>query len=397
LRRLGAAGSSTFRRARFSQEHRAMFRPSVSARAALENLEARRLLSTIDITDFGAIPNDRADDSTAIQRAIDSSSEGDAIFFPAGLFNLKRSLHLAGDRIYIASGAVLKARRINHIFVIQTDNVRIEGFVFSGKAIFLDKRDFKMNRNIVINDNTFHVHADGLSDNGITFTTGLRDSRITNNTFDPIGGDNAIYGYYWNHLTIANNEFFNGNQGIHVIDHRGKSPNLLIEQNYFCGLSRMGIEYQGGGRDTVVQDNYYEKPTMSRTFSKNMSTFAFSLIADRSKRTIVRRNTIIAPERPDGTGVRVGFEMGGDNALVEDNYSVGTQYVLSANDYYGSTSVLVRNNRFSDYLKDITGRGITRHDNDSDTELSWNIARGKPGRNKRLGPGGYVFNLLHTP
>jgi hypothetical protein len=152
----------------------------------------------------------------------------------------------------------------------------------------------------------------------------------------------------------------------------------------------MAIEYQGGGYDTVVQDNYYENPVMTNVFNQNLSTFAYSLIADRSVGTIARRNTIIAPERPDGTGVRVGFEIGGDNALVEDNYSVGTESVVSGNDFAGSTSSTVRNNRFKDYLKGPGGRNVKKHNNEADTRLSWDIHRGKPGPHKRLGRCGYV-------
>jgi hypothetical protein len=114
------------------------------------------------------------------------------------------------------------------------------------------------------------------------------------------------------------------------------------------------------------------------------------LIADRSSGTIARRNTIIAPQRPDGTGVRIGFEMGGDNARCEDNYSVGTQNVVSANDFFGSTSVLVRNNRFKDYLVEVHGRGVTKHKKGGDNKHNRNNEHGRPGRNKRQGRNGLV-------
>jgi hypothetical protein len=357
---------------------------------ALEALELRRFLSTVHVVNFGAAPNDGGDDSAAIQRAINGSGHGDTIVFAPGTYHVGDTVRLAGNRKYRGNDATLKGRRETHMFVINTDNVRIDGFTFDGKPIHIDKADLSMNQNIVINNNTFHIHADGEGENGINFTTGLRNSRITNNSFATIDGDNGVYGYYWDDLVIANNEFLNGNEGIHVIDHSDRSRDLLIEQNYFANLRRMAIEYQGGGHDTVVQDNYYEKPWLTGVWEQNMSTFAYSLIADRSVGTIARRNTVIAPERPDGTGVRIGFEMGGDDARVEDNYSEGTEAVVSANDFHGTTSVLVRNNRFRGYLKGPDGRNVTKHNNGHDTELSWNIHRGKPGPHKRLNRQGIV-------
>jgi len=108
----------------------------------------------------------------------------------------------------------------------------------------------------------------------------------------------------------------------------------------------MAIEYQGGGTNSIFQDNWYEKARLGSSFNENNETFAYSIIADRSHGTIARRNVVIAPERPDGVGVRIAFEIGGDNALVEDNYISGVNHVLAANDNYGSTSVTARNNFF---------------------------------------------------
>ncbi|WP_428939034.1 NPCBM/NEW2 domain-containing protein [Fontivita pretiosa] len=358
----------------------------------LEFLELRKLLSTLSVMDFGAVPDGAGgDDSAAIRAAIDASAPGDTIYFPAGVYDIGSTIYIKGDRIYRGDGnAELKAPGHYHIFKVHVNNVRIEGLSFDGKPIFLDRDGGLMNENIVINDNTFKINAAGENWNGITFTTGLRNSRITNNTFGPINGDNGIYGYAWDNLVIANNEFLNGNEGIHVIDNGNISRNLLVEQNYFSGLRRMGIEYQGGGYNSVFQDNYYENPVLTPNFSDNNSVFAYSLIADRSTGTVARRNTSIAPQRPDGTGVRVIFEIGGDNALVEENFSVDGNHVLSANDFHQSTSVLARNNRWYGYRIGPSGRGLTLQNNGEHVRLSWNVDRGKPGRNRRLGLQGYV-------
>lgn len=360
-------------------------------RPSFEQLEVRQYFSNVDITDFGARANDGKDDSGAIRAAIRASKAGDTIYFSAGTFNIDSFISLRGDREYRSEeGAILKGSSDHHIFKINEDDVRVEGLTFDGKPIFIDKLGGQMVEGLVINENTFHINATGEADNGITFTTGLRKSYITNNTFDHMDADNGIYGYNWDRLTIANNSFVNGNEGIHVVAHKDDSADLLIEQNYFASLRRMGIELQGGGHDTIVQDNYYEKPSMSSNKDLNGSTFAYSIIADRSVGTIVRRNTSIAPERPDGKGVRIVIEIGGDNTLVEENYSVGANHVLAANDGVGTTSVLAKNNLFKDYLKGPEGRGLTLQNNGPSTKLSWNIDRGKPGPNVRLGLNGVI-------
>jgi hypothetical protein len=355
-----------------------------------ESLENRRLLSVVNVTDYGATPNDQLSDQKAIQAAINDSSDGDTIYFPAGTYSVRSSLRLRGNRNYSGAGdrTILAGNASNHIFKISQDNIRIEHFTFDGKPIFLDKPGNQMVENIVINDNTFHVNAKGDNYNGITFTTGLRNSRITNNTFDPINGDNGIYGYYWDKLTISANEFIDGNEGIHLVDHNDRSRGLRMEQNYFSGLRRMGIELQGGGSGTLVQDNYYENPVMSEDRNANGATFAYSIIADESSGTIIRRNTSIAPQRPDGIGVRIIFEVGGDGTLVEENYSVGGNHVLASNDGVGSTSVLARNNRWSGYLQGASGRELTLENNGDDADLTWNVNRGKPERNKWLSTDG---------
>src|SRR4029079_1279190 len=96
---------------------------------------------------------------------------------------------------------------------------------------------------------------------------------------------------------------------------------------------------------------------------ENSSTFAFSIVADRSVGTIARRNVINAPERPDGTGVRIGFETGGDGTLVENNWVYGINQFLANTDGYGTTSCLMRNNYYENTRNASAGRGLTQINN----------------------------------
>ena len=45
-----------------------------------------------DVADFGAKPDDDADDATAIQKAIEAASPGDTVSLPAGTFLINRAL-----------------------------------------------------------------------------------------------------------------------------------------------------------------------------------------------------------------------------------------------------------------------------------------------------------------
>jgi hypothetical protein len=350
-----------------------------------ESLETRTLFSTLNIASYGAVPNDGRDDTSAIVAALRASSDGDTILIPTGSFQVSSMIDPRGGGRTITgqSGAILKQTTQSFVFHVTGSNLTIRNISFQGRGVFIDSPS-GMNANITIDNNSFDLTGvSGEKSCAVEFTSGLRNSKITNNTFTNIT-DTGVYGYYWDSLTIANNEFNGGNEGIHVIDFGNSSKNLLMEQNHFQSLHRMGIEYQGGGQNTIVQDNYYEKPVMTSNFADNNSTFAYSIIADQSVGTIIRRNTSIAPERPDGVGVRIIFEVGGDNTLVEDNYSSGGNHVLAANDMNGTTSIMVRNNRWTGYLQGPAGRGMTLINNGPNVALTWDINRGIPGPNRRL-------------
>lgn len=364
----------------------------LSTRAActsvFEQLEIRRLLAQISVTSFGATPNDGRDDLGAIRSAINASANGDTIYFPAGTYNVSDKILLkGGGRSYRGEGGdgttVLKGDPARHIFWIREDGTRVENLTFDGKAMMIDKPSPVMVADVVINNNVFRHNGSGSDNHAITFTTGLRNSTISNNLFQnsPI----AVYGYYWDKLRIANNEFIDNTQGMHIDDHGVSSRDLMIEQNYFSGIRRIGIEWQGGGINSIVQDNFFEKPRLSSNFNENHDTYAYSIIACRSVNMIARRNVIIAPERPDGVGVRIGFEVGGDNTLIEDNWVSGINHVIAANDGEGSTSVLARNNFYENVLQGPVGRGLTQYNNGPNVKVSWDTNRGRPGRNRQFG------------
>jgi hypothetical protein len=174
-------------------------------------------------------------------------------------------------------------------------------------------------------------------------------------------------------------------QGGFHIDAYGNSRNLLVEQNYLSGIRGMGMEFQGTAENLKFFDNYFENPNLSTDPNQNNNSIAFSLILDKSRNIEIRRNTVVALNRPDGIGCRLGFELGGDNGIFEDNYINGPRYTAYNSDGVGTTSTIVRNNKYLNYqMKDYiafpgAGRTYTSTNNGPNVNLTWNINRPKPG------------------
>lgn len=337
------------------------------ARPLLLDLEKRLLFATINVNDHGAIPNDNQNDLLAIQDAINASSAGDTILFPGGVYNLSsfnlqphnsggNGFIVPGDRKYLGQngatlrgsdfrGPVLYPQSFNGNNRAQTRNVTISHLTFDGGGLYVDNVS-GLNENFVVDYNVFNMNMSGENRNGITNNSGWKNSRITNNYFTGYNCSFSIYGYNYDGLTIANNEFVNVNAGMHIDAFVG-SRELLVEQNYITGAKGMGMEFQSTATNLVFQDNWYEHPNLSVVPDDNSGTMAFSLILDKSQNILIRRNVVIAPENPDGIGCRIGFEVGGDNTLVEDNYVNGINHVLAMNDGVGTASVVAQNNYYA--------------------------------------------------
>lgn len=270
---------------------------------------------------------------------------------------------------------------------IHSSDVELSDFELDGGGLWIDINGPGMNGGIKVNNVDFNLATrGGDSCNGITFTSGLEESAITNCLFRGTCGF-GIYGYNYRNLEIANNEFANIVAGAHI-DGRSIGDDLIVRENWLHGLKGMGLEFQGSGARKTFLDNFYELPRLSSVFHENDGCMAFSLILDNSSDILIARNTVLAPERPDGTGCRVGFEVGGDNCLVTDNLVDGINHVLADNDGVGSSSVTVSDNRFLNYLIAMArafgapNRIFTVEGrNDAFTPLTWNIDRGRPHRN----------------
>jgi hypothetical protein len=365
-------------------------------------------LATVNVTDFGAIPNDGGDDRAAIQAAIDAAGLGGTVQFPAGNFTVSGFLNARTMRTYVGvtafSNPDWNAKPMSFVasahsritptgdfpvFRIEQSNLTFRQLTLDGRGIYGHGGSNSNPLNNIVIDNNWFAQPNGSSGQlkgSVWFDTLVSNSRITNNVFNPINMENGIWAYYWNNLLIANNAFIGGIEGMHLVNHDDKGRDLVIEQNYFANLKRMAIEYQAGGWNTIVQDNYYENPVLTTNVNQNLDTFAYSIVADRSHNSIIRRNVANAPERPDGQGVRVMFELGGFNIQCYDNLSIGGLNVIAVN---GTRATgVARDNRIANYLNGpYNANGATAQfaNNGPGTALTWNPTRGKPGPNHRWG------------
>src|SRR4051794_7732409 len=99
--------------------------PRVSSPFGIQPLEDRLMFATINVSNYGAIPNDGQNDLLAIQAALNASHTGDTILFSGGTFDLfnfggqqrnsnGNGLIVPGDRIYLGqNGATIRGKDTN--------------------------------------------------------------------------------------------------------------------------------------------------------------------------------------------------------------------------------------------------------------------------------------------
>ncbi len=356
--------------------------------------------NSVNILSHGAVANDGKDDSAAILRAANAAGTNGTVFFPAGTFNVSNQITLPGNRAYKgASGSKLKGLTPEGPLVKASgDGFIFEGMTFDGGGVFMDKAG-SFSANNIFRKNTFRLTGNGKERNGINFTCGFRNTLIEDNYFTSIdtGGNHSfgLYGYNYDTFTVRANTFEDIGAGMHI-DAFGNSKNLLVEQNYLKGVKGMGLEFQGSATNLKFLDNWYEDPSfVARPGTGNNNTFAYSLILDKSSGIQIKRNVMIAPLKNAPSiktdYVRVSFEIGGDDAIIEDNYSKGGNHVVAMNDGVGSASVTVRNNKFINYAQGVSCSFCTSdrsmsQSNNGDIRLS-DVMEARIAANKKPGVG----------
>ena len=154
---------------------------------------------TIDVSAFGAFPNDGIDDTAAINNAINSAAPGDTISIPAGLFNIsnkivaKSNITLTGvdaasTTLRWSGTAAVPLLTLQNVSNVNVGNLTLDGNnsksptqgIYATTSSNLDLHDLAV-KNLAITAKT------GFSPHGIYFDTNVTSSIIQNDTLTNLG------------------------------------------------------------------------------------------------------------------------------------------------------------------------------------------------------------------
>ena len=222
----------------------------------------------IDIVNFGAVANDGADDLTAITSAINTSSAGDTVYFPAGVFWVSNSIHPNSGTILL--GSHQDSTIVQYTGTIETDIVRLnEKTDVEITQLTLDANYNESTRNGIaawygrnhlFHDVTIKNLANPGFSHGIYFIERVTDCIIKHNVIENIsitsewgGGIRLAHGSARN--TVVWNIISNTGRGGILCDN--ESTDLIIKHNTVSksGGTGLGIEIWNHCDRTVIEDN----------------------------------------------------------------------------------------------------------------------------------------------
>lgn len=151
---------------------------------------------------FGAIGDGVADDTTAIQAALDAKKQGGSVHFPAGIYKVTASLHFYSNQalLFEQGATIVQGAAINNLMMNDSTS---------------DKGGY---------DATEHVLIDGATFDGGNYSV-----------------NNTLFGIcHSRHITIRNCRFVNA-YGIWHNMEINSSKHVLIDGCYFEGSRKTGV------------------------------------------------------------------------------------------------------------------------------------------------------------
>jgi hypothetical protein len=249
--------------------------------------------ATVDVRNFGALPNDANDDSVAIQKAIDSAPNNSIIFFPSGVYlvadlriNNRSGLTLTGDN------AILK-RPGSYPNIIETNE---------STDLVISKLSFDLNG----------VEAYG----GVLFYNAKR-------------------------ITISNNHFFDSNKkpvaGIDrysVVFGRGSTPSedILINGNLIEDL-QLEVDF---GLRVRIEGNTVIRPVA--TAGIGVFTIGDNTAAQQY---VIQKNTIIDPV-VSGGGITLHLDPPTQNNSTMKSFRILDNRINYTKDIIGNHASAIR-------------------------------------------------------
>lgn len=239
---------------------------------------------TINVADYGAIPDDGLDDKNAIQNAINAAQPGDEVYFPDGVYNLKADaststmlalksgVNLRGeskDGTVLLAYFAVTANRTSVIRILGKNNIVISDMTIKGDV---PDPDFIIDTNLntaKTNEPTYLIHIEDVGQGVPSFNIDIVDvvlekakemavrvskshditiSGITVRNMTDVGGGGAGYG-----VSIQG-------QG-HKMDRLGYDNDTyynIVENSTFEGpYIRHGTLIQYYAHNNLVQNNTY--------------------------------------------------------------------------------------------------------------------------------------------
>ena len=325
---------------------------SGSGTAQFSRTIQNKLQEAVSVKDFGAVGNGVADDTVAIQAAINSITRG-TVFFPAGTYKTSANLALrsnvnmqgANAKItYTASwadyGVFFKGNTVS--------NIEITGFIFDGLGTFSSNtfpnpygggnsvgftngqvgvQISNGSTNVKVHHNTFT----GLG-RGVLFAD-TTNNEITNNTFLNLGvvavyaervtystiNNNIIRGVLGN-LTVAGDTNLANSKyadGVYLYD----VQQVTVDDNVIENIIRIGVVLEGASppvnvnTGVVVSNNTIKNMNSCRGTEYNAAIWSES---GKTKDALIIGNTCINTGAVAGTLTAIGIL--GDNCTVLSNY-----------------------------------------------------------------------------
>ena len=291
--------------------------------------------ATLNVTDYGAIPDDTGDDQGSINNAIAAALSGDTVFFPAGTYRVAGAVvGKSGVRLEGAAGAVLLyvgTSQDNILSLYSVSDAFVTGLTLDGNNSALVNQGIAASAGTGIHLENMTIRNIGNTStwgpHGILFDQSVTDSLISNNTITNIGtatewgaGIRLAHGSSRNRVE-DNTISHTGRGGILCND---DCTDLVIRGNTVTGSGGegLGIELWGGCHRGIVEDNYIDH----------------WLSLDTSDYCAVRRNIV-----SDKSGIYklAGLEAISQNCVFADNVvDGGAQIGISLSNWYPKEYVL---------------------------------------------------------
>jgi hypothetical protein len=265
-----------------------------------------------DVRSYGARGDGSADDTAAIEAAINSLANGESIYFPPGIYRitstvtLTRGVRLVGDG---RSSIIRTDAPSFNLFEAQADYLSFEGLAFEGAAGDDSTRQFAIHTTASHPARwgaIFRCYFGGPSvalglNNGVVLDAKSDRWNIENNLFEYLVGHDGAIGNGYGVLLGTSNE------------HRISSNRFLGDRNMVPARGRHAIYASGGASNNMILNNYIQSFNSS-------SIVVYSRVDQASSQFNLISNNLILDQARGETGT-AGIELSGkvENALVARN------------------------------------------------------------------------------